>query len=110
MLTSYLDIQKCFLIFLNLAKLSPYQKMDQIDTVLLNIFIMILNSKNKLVWIMMYIMLYLFPFQALDELDLEVLDFWFFTELSTLKCFLLGFSYMQELLYICIFKVQLLSD
>ena len=30
MLTSYLDIQKCFLIFLNLTNLSPDQKMAHI--------------------------------------------------------------------------------
>ena len=33
-------------------------------------------------------MLSLFSFQALEKLDLEVLDFWLFTELSILEWFL----------------------
>ena len=54
MLTSYLDIQKWFLIFLNLTKLSPDQKMDliwypRVPTV----FIIICNSKNKFIWLLM---------------------------------------------------------
>ena len=36
-------------------------------------------------------MLYLFPFQALDKLDLEVLYFWLLTELSILEWFLTWF-------------------
>ena len=34
---------------------------------------------------MMSSMLSLFSFQALEKLDLEVLDFWLFTELSILE-------------------------
>ena len=37
---------------------------------------------------MMYIMLHLFSFQALDKTDLEVLDFCLFTELFILELFL----------------------
>ena len=51
------------------------------------VFIIILNSNNNLVWIMMTSMLYLFYFGALDKLDPEILDFWLFTELSILKWF-----------------------
>ena len=36
---------------------------------------------------MMSSMLSLFSFQALEKLDLEVLDFWLFTELSILEGF-----------------------
>ena len=35
----------------------------------------------------MYNILYLFSFRALDKLDLEILDFWLFTELSILEWF-----------------------
>ena len=37
---------------------------------------------------MMSSMLSLFSFEAWEKLDLEVLDFWLFTELSILKWFL----------------------
>ena len=39
-----------------------------------------LNYKNNLVWNMLYSVFYLFPLQVLDDLDLEVLDFWLFLE------------------------------
>ena len=42
----------------------------------------------------MYNMLSLFSFQALEKLDLEVLKFWLFKELSILEWFWLGFSNM----------------
>ena len=88
MLTSSLDIKKCFLIFLNLTKLSPDQKMNQIWYPRLpTLFLVIFNSKNNLVWLMMTSMLSLFSFQALEKLDLKVLDFWLFTELSFLEWF-----------------------
>ena len=37
------------------------------------------------------IMLSIFYFQALEKLDLEILDFWLFTELSILEWFLTWF-------------------
>ena len=43
------------------------------------IFIIILNSNNKPVWIIIYSMFYL---QYLFILDLEVLGFWLFIELD----------------------------
>ena len=85
MLTLSLDIQKCFFIFLNLNKLPPDQKWLKFDILVLTAFIIIVNSKNKLVWLMMSSMLSLFSLQALEKLDLEVLDFWLFTELSILE-------------------------
>ena len=39
----------------------------------------------------MSIMVSLFYFQALEKLDLEVFDFWLFTELSILECFFTWF-------------------
>ena len=36
-------------------------------------------------------MLSLFSFQALEKIDLEILDFWLFTELSILEWFLTWF-------------------
>ena len=47
-LTSFLDIKKCFLIFLNLAKLSPNQKWLKFDTLVPTLFIIIFNSNNNL--------------------------------------------------------------
>ena len=85
MLTSSLDIQNCFLILLNLTKLSPDQKWLKFDTLVPNLFIIIYNSKNNLFWIMMSSMLSLLSLQALEKLDLEVLDFWLFAELSILE-------------------------
>ena len=52
----------------------------------------------------------IFSFQALVKLDLEVLEFWLFTELSILDGFWLGFSNMQEFPYVHISKVQSLCD
>ena len=87
MLTSSLYIQKFFLIFLNLTKLHPDQKMAQILYPLVStLFIMIFNSKNKIFGFMIFSMLSLFSFKASDKLDLEVLNLWFFTELSILTC------------------------
>ena len=40
-------------------------------------------------------MLSLFSFQALVKLDLDILDFWLFTELSILEWFLTWFSNMH---------------
>ena len=40
---------------------------------------------------MMSSMLSLFPFRALEKLDLEILDFWLFTELPILEWFLTWF-------------------
>ena len=40
---------------------------------------------------MMSRILSLFSFQALDKLDLDILDFWLFTELSILGWFLTWF-------------------
>ena len=59
---------------------------------------------------MMYSILSIFYFQALDKIDLEVLEFWLFTQLSILEGFPTCFSNMQEFLYIYIFKVQSFSD
>ena len=79
-LTSSLDIQMCFLVFLDLTKLSPDQKMVQIWYHRVpTVFIIIPNSKNKLIWLVMSSMLYFFPFRTLEKLDLEILDFWLFT-------------------------------
>ena len=45
---------------------------------------------------MVYSMLYLFYFQSLEKLDLEILDFWLFIELSILECFSsLFFKYVR---------------
>ena len=57
-------------------------------------------------------LLYLFPFQALGKIDLEVLDFWLFTELSTLEWFLTWYFKRATIpvLYVSIFKLQLLSN
>ena len=49
--------------------------MLKLDTLVPTIFIVIFNSNNKLVLIMMYGMLYIFSFLALEKLDVEVLDF-----------------------------------
>ena len=58
---------------------------------------MIFISKDKLVWIRMFSMIYLLSFQASEKLDLEVLEIWLFIELYILECFLTSFSNMQEL-------------
>ena len=79
MLTSSLDIQKCFLIFLNLTKLSPDQKMAQILYPRVpNLLIIIFNINNKIFWLIISSMLSLFSFQALDKLDLDLFYFWLF--------------------------------
>ena len=52
-----------------------------------SIFIIIFNIRNKLVWLIISSMLSLLSFQTLEKLDLEMLDFWFFTELSILEWF-----------------------
>ena len=59
---------------------------------------------------MMSSMLSLFSFQAFQKLDLELLYFWLFTSFLFWSGFLLGFSNMQEFLYMRIFKVRSLSD
>ena len=59
---------------------------------------------------MISIMLSLFSFQALEKLDLEILGFWSFTELSIWSGFRIGVSNMHLFVYVRIFKVQLLSD
>ena len=46
-ITSYLDIQKCSLVYLNLTKLSIDQKLLKFDTQVPNLFILIFNS-NKI--------------------------------------------------------------
>ena len=46
---------------------------------------MTFNSNHKIVWIMVSRMLSIFYFRALDKLDLEILDFWLFTELPILE-------------------------
>ena len=63
MLTSFLEIQKCFLIFLNLTKLSQEEKLAQILYPLLpNVIIIIFNGKNKIILIIMSRVCYLsFP-------------------------------------------------
>ena len=54
---------------------------DQVQTSLLpTLCIIIFNSKNEVVWIMMSSMLFLFSFQVLEKFNLEVFYFWFFTE------------------------------
>ena len=54
MLTSSLKIQKCFLIFLNLTKLSQEQTLAlNLYPILPTVLIIILNSHNKLIWLMM---------------------------------------------------------
>ena len=79
-LTSSLDIQMCFLVFLNLTKLSPDQKMVQIWYHRVpTVYIIIFNSKNNLIWLVMSSMLYFFPFRSLEKLELEILDFGLFT-------------------------------
>ena len=52
---------------------------------------MIFNSNHKIVWIMVSRMLSIFSFRALDKLDLEILDFWLFTELPILEWILTWF-------------------
>ena len=42
----------------------------------------------------------LFSFQALDKLDLDILDFWLFTELSILEWFLTWF-FKYSLITVC---------
>ena len=51
------------------------------------VFIIIFHSNDKIVWIMMSSMLSIFSFQALEKLDLEIMDFWLFIELSILEWF-----------------------
>ena len=51
----------------------------------------IFNSNNKLIWLVVSSMLYLFSFRALEKLDLDILNFWLFTELSILEWFLTWF-------------------
>ena len=51
------------------------------------VFIIIFNSKNRIVWIVISSMLALFHPQALEKSYLEILDFWLFTELSILEWF-----------------------
>ena len=84
MLTSSLDIQK--LILLKWTKLSPDQKKRlKLDTLVPTVFIIILNIKDKFVWIIMDSMLSLFSLQDLEKPDLDNLGFWLFTELSILE-------------------------
>ena len=49
--------------------------------------IMILNCKNKLVWLIISSIFSFFSLHVFEILDLEVLDFWIFTELSILEWF-----------------------
>ena len=82
-----------FLIFYkNLVNFFKCRNLLNLSVQLPTLFIIIFNSKNKLVWLIISSMLSLFSFQALEESDLEVLDFWLFTELSILEWFLLGFQ------------------
>ena len=70
---------------LNLTKLSPDKKWIKFDTLVSNLFIIIFSIKNNHIWIMMSSMFFLFHFRALDQLDIEVLEFRLFTELSILE-------------------------
>ena len=58
-----------------MTKLSPDKKWIKLDTLVPTLIIIIFNTKNKIVWIMMYSKLSLYSFQALEKLDLEVLVF-----------------------------------
>ena len=51
------------------------------------IYYNICNSNNKRVCLIMSSMLSLFSFRAFEKLDLDILDFWLFTELYILECF-----------------------
>ena len=55
------------------------------------VFISICDIKNKLVWHMMPSMLYLFSFQSLEKLELGILNYWLFTELSIFEGFFTWF-------------------
>ena len=48
-------------------------------------------------------MLSLFPFQALEKLDLDILEFWLFYRI-------VYFGVVFDLVYVGIFKIQSLSD
>ena len=91
MLTSPLDIQKCFLISPKSTKLFIDQKKDQIWYPNKWSLIVIFNSDNKLVWLLMSSILSLFYFRALEKSDSEVLEFSLFIELSILEWFLTWF-------------------
>ena len=71
MLTSSLKIQQCFMIFLNLTKLSQEQKRLKFYTLVLTVFIIILNIKNNIfgLWCLESMLSYL-SFKAFDKLDL----------------------------------------
>ena len=55
-------------------------------------------------------MLSLFSLQALDKLDLEILDFWLFMELSILEWFLTWFFKFALMILHTHFKLQYLYD
>ena len=55
-------------------------------------------------------MLSLFSFQALEKLDLDILDFWLFTELYILEWFLTCFFKYALIPVRTYFKLQPLSD
>ena len=78
---------KVFFYNQNLLSYPHTKKQLKFDTLGPTLFFIIFNSKNRLVWLMMSSMLSLFFFEALEKLDLEVLDFWLFTELSILEWF-----------------------
>ena len=78
---------KVFLMFPNLTNLSLYQKRIKFDNIVPTLFIIIYNSKNKLVWLIMSSMFSLFSFQSLEKLYLEFLDCYLFTELYILEWF-----------------------
>ena len=50
-------------------------------------------------------MLFLFSFQALDKIDLDILGVWLSIELSILEWFLTWFFKYALISYVCIFKL-----
>ena len=110
MMTSYLDTQKWFLLFLNLTKLFPDKSWLKFDTLVPSLLIIIFNSKNSIVWLMRSSIFSLFYFQSLGKLDMEVFKFWLFKELSILECFSTWCFKHAKILYVRIFKLQLFYD
>ena len=80
-------ISKSVFLFLNLTKVSLDQKCLKFDTIAPTLFIIIFCSNNKPVWIMISSILFFLFFQALEKLDMEVLDFWLFKNLPILEWF-----------------------
>ena len=64
---------------------------------------MIFNSENDIIFLMMSCMFSLFYLQALEKLDSGVFNFWLFSELAIWTGILPGVLNTQEILYVRIF-------